>query len=100
MFQNVIQACIDLALHVARADFEYERDGSKAAFRVLAAKSVLGDQTGETLTDAVDFRNVLAHQYGSVRPEQVYTYLQTELEVYEAFSRQTARWFETKSGSA
>jgi uncharacterized protein YutE (UPF0331/DUF86 family) len=65
---------------------------------VLVDEGVIDSETGTTLIDAVGFRNVLAHQYGSVRPEQVYTYLQTELEVYEAFSRQTASWFEAQSG--
>lgn len=100
MFQNVIQACIDLARHVASADFGYERDGSKAPFRVLVDEDVIDDETGTTLIDAVGFRNVLAHQYGSVRPEQVYTYLQTELAVYETFSRQIASWFEAQPGSS
>lgn len=94
MFQNVIQACIDLATHVASADFEYEQGGSRAALRVLVDENVIDEETAGTLSDAVGFRNVLAHQYGAVQPEQVYTYLQTELTVYEDYSRQIARWFE------
>jgi len=99
MFQNVIQACIDLATHVASTAFEHERDGSRAAIHVLVEEDVLEPGTAETLSDAVGFRNVLAHQYGAVRPEQVYTYLQTELGVYEEFSRQVASWFEDQQPS-
>lgn len=97
MFQNVIQACIDLARHVATTEFEYDGERSKEAVRVLVEHDVIDPTTAETLTDAVGFRNVLAHQYGTVDPEQVYTYLQTELAVYEAFSKQVARWFEAEA---
>lgn len=72
MFQNAIQACIDLAAHVARADFGYERGGSKAAVRVLVAEGIIDEQTADTLTDAVGFRNVLAHQYGSAGPDRTH----------------------------
>lgn len=100
MFQNVIQACIDLSTHIATTDFERDGDRSRAAVRVLLSEGVIDDETAETLTDAVGFRNVLAHQYGTVRPEQVYTYLQTGLSVYDRFSRDVAAWFEnTQSAS-
>lgn len=46
----------------------------------------------ETLGTAVGFRNGLAHEYGRMNAEDVYETLQTGLDVYEAFSRQIARW--------
>lgn len=41
---------------------------------------------------AVGFRNVLAHEYGNVDYVEVYENPQTGLEVYDAFSRQVAKW--------
>lgn len=66
---------------------------------VLADNGVVDDDTASTLADAVGFRNVLAHEYGEVRPEQVYDYLQEDLEVYDAFGQQVAAWFEEWSES-
>lgn len=94
MFENAIQACVDLAKHVASEDFGYHGDGSKEAVAVLADNGVLEADTAATLTDAVGFRNVLAHEYGDVRPELVYDYLQEELTLYESFGQQVARWYE------
>lgn len=50
----------------------------------------------DTLVAAVGFRNVLAHEYGTVEYDGVYETLQTGLEVYDAFSRQIARWFRNR----
>ena len=94
MFENAISACIDLSQHIATTDFGYEADSSKGAVDVLSTNSVLDDDTAIVLTDAIGFRNILAHEYGDVNPRQVYTYLQNELRVYEEFSRQVATWFE------
>jgi uncharacterized protein YutE (UPF0331/DUF86 family) len=75
MFENAIQACIDLAKHVATTALGYEGDSSKESMEVLWEHNVISDETATTMTTAVGFRNVLAHEYGTVDPERVYTYL-------------------------
>jgi uncharacterized protein YutE (UPF0331/DUF86 family) len=93
MFENVIQACADLAQHVATQDFDYDGGASKEAIRTLGRRGVLDERTTDELVAAVGFRNVLAHEYGTVEYERVYELLQTELGVYDEFGRQVARWF-------
>lgn len=95
MFENVIQATADLAKHIASSDFEYEGDESKEAIRALHREDVLDDETADTLIAAVGFRNVLAHEYGDVDYEIVFDILQSELDVYDQFSQQIARWFQS-----
>lgn len=92
MFENVIQACSDLAQHVATHDFGYEGNTAKEAVRVLHREGVLNEETMTTLVAAIGFRNVLAHEYGHIDPEEVYETLQTGLSVYDAYSRQIATW--------
>ena len=98
MFENVIQACIDLSKHIATEDFGHQGDAAREAVDVLGEHGVIDDETHSTLTDAVGFRNVLAHQYGEVDPEQVYDYLQNDIELYEEFSTQVATWFAHREG--
>jgi len=93
MFENVIQACADLAQHIATRDFGYDGGASKEAIRTLGRRGVLDEGTAHKLVAAVGFRNVLAHEYGTVEHEQVYQLLQTELAVYDEFGRQVAQWF-------
>ena len=92
MFENVIQACSDLAQHVATRDFDYTGSTAKEAVRVLHRHGVIDDETMSTLVAAIGFRNVLAHEYGHVNAEEVYETLQTGLGVYDAYSRQVAQW--------
>jgi uncharacterized protein YutE (UPF0331/DUF86 family) len=66
VLENVIQACADLAKHIAATDFGFDGETSKDAIEVLRRAGVIDAETAATLVAAVGFRNVLAHQYGSV----------------------------------
>lgn len=66
MFENVIQACSDLAQHVATHDFHFDGSGAKEAVRVLGREGVIDEETMRTLVSAIGFRNILAHEYGRV----------------------------------
>jgi uncharacterized protein YutE (UPF0331/DUF86 family) len=59
---------------------------------VLCREGVIDEATADTLVAAVGFRNVLAHEYGRIDYEEVYETLQTELGVYDRYSRQIAQW--------
>ena len=95
MFENAIQACADLAQHVASREFGFDGTTSKGAIRVLDREGVIDDGTAETLIVAIGFRNVLAHEYGHVNDEEVYETLQTGLSVYDTYSQQVVRWMQT-----
>lgn len=92
MFENAIQACADLAQHVATHEFDYDGSTAKEAVRILSREGVIDDQTRTTLVAAIGFRNVLAHEYGQVDAGKVYDTLQTGLTVYDTYSRQVATW--------
>ena len=92
MFENAIQACSDLAQHVATHAFGYDGTTAKEAVRVLHRQDVIDAETMETLVAAIGFRNVLAHEYGRVDTDAVYETLQTELDVYDTYSQQVAQW--------
>lgn len=66
MFELAIQACSDLALHIATTDFDYDGDAAKEAIRVLGREGIIDGETTDTLVAAVGFRNVLAHEYGTI----------------------------------
>ncbi|MCL9813272.1 MULTISPECIES: type VII toxin-antitoxin system HepT family RNase toxin [Natranaeroarchaeum] len=92
MFENAIQACSDLAQHIATRDFGYDGSTAKEAVHILSQEGVIDEETATTLVSAIGFRNVLAHEYGHVDAGEVYETLQTGLAVYDAYSRQMATW--------
>ncbi len=96
MFENAIQACSDLAQHVATEAFDFEGDTSRGAIYTLDREGVIDEETADTMVAAVGFRNVLAHEYGEVDDQQVFETLQSGLDVYDSFSRQIAEWIRTR----
>ena len=92
MFEIAIQACSDLAQHVATRAFDYDGDMARGAVRELRAHDVIDEATADTLVAAFGFRNMLAHEYGQVNDEEVYEPLRTGLDVYEEFSQEIALW--------
>jgi hypothetical protein len=48
MFENAIQACADLAQHVATSEFDFEGTTSKGAIRVLHHQGVITEETADT----------------------------------------------------
>ncbi|MDB2265810.1 DUF86 domain-containing protein [Halorubrum ezzemoulense] len=68
MFENAIQACADLAQHIASQAFGFDGTTSKGAIRVLDCEGVIDEETADTLVAAIGFRNVLAHEYGHGKP--------------------------------
>jgi uncharacterized protein YutE (UPF0331/DUF86 family) len=92
MFENAIQACADLAQHVATSEFDFEGTTSKGAIRVLHHQGVITEETADTAVAAIGFRNVLAHEYGDINHEEVYETLQTGLSLYDEYSQQVAQW--------
>ncbi len=92
MFENAIQACSDLAQHVATHDLDYEGGSAKGAVRELERGSILDPEAADTLVEAIGFRNVLAHEYGHVDAAEVFEVLQTGLDIYDVFSKEIAEW--------
>jgi len=92
MFENAIQACSDLARHIATQEFGFDGTTARGAISVLHRDGVIDEETETTLVAAVGFRNVLAHEYGHVDSVEVYETLQTGLTVYDSYSQQIARW--------
>lgn len=93
MFENAIQACSDLAQHIATQDFDFDGNTAKGAIRVLHREDVIDKETMTTLVAAIGFRNILAHEYGQIDSAEVFETLQTGLTVYDTYSQQIAQWF-------
>jgi len=93
-FMNLIQACIDLAAHVRSTELEPTADAAKAEIDALATAEIITAETADRLTEAVGFRNVLAHRYGDVNHDVVYDALHNDLRWFEQFQTELAQWLQ------
>ncbi|MFC7041587.1 type VII toxin-antitoxin system HepT family RNase toxin [Halonotius sp. GCM10025705] len=94
-FMNLIQACIDLAAHVRSTELEPTADTAKAEIDALEIAEIISSETADRLTEAVGFRNVLAHRYGDVNHDVVYEALHNDLRWFEQFQTEVAQWLQT-----
>lgn len=93
-FEMLIQACIDLARHVRSSEDLPPAETAKEEIQVLGEVGALSDETRIELEEAVGFRNVLAHRYGSIDHEVVYDVLEEDLVWFERFQQEVARWLQ------
>jgi len=96
-FMNLIQACIDLAQHVRAAEGLSPSGTGKSEIEALGNAEILSAETTAKIEEAVGFRNVLAHRYGDVDHEVVYTVLQNDLVWFERFQQEIATWFKRRA---
>lgn len=94
-FVNLIQSCIDLAEHIRASEDLQDAGTSREAVLALAEAEILSTETGQKLAEAVGFRNVLTHQYGTLDHDVVYVALHDDLHWFEQFQREIAAWLRT-----
>lgn len=97
MFMNLIQACIDLAQHIRATEGLSPSGTAKQEIEALGNAGILSEDTQRELADAVGFRNVLAHEYGSVDHHVVYGILRDDLPWFEELAKEIARWIQRHS---
>lgn len=66
LFVTTIEACVDVAQHVASSERWRAPDSNADAIRLLGEHGVIDAGLAAALARAVGFRNVLVHQYAQV----------------------------------
>jgi uncharacterized protein YutE (UPF0331/DUF86 family) len=85
-FQTAIEACLDIAELLIKADSVDVPETNAGKFALLGELGVLPADTAKTMQEAAGFRNVLAHTYGhDIDDERVYWHLQNDLHWFPAY---------------
>jgi uncharacterized protein YutE (UPF0331/DUF86 family) len=87
--QAAIEACIDIGEMLLRSRDIAVPETNRDVFRRLETEALLDDTTADRMARAAGLRNILTHQYGAdIDDEAVYTSLQNQLDVFEAYLTQ------------
>ncbi len=79
-FEKIVEACVDLAsLIIKERNLKLPEDDSEA-FDILVEEGIITKDLAEKLKDAKGMRNIIAHQYGSVDDEIVFTAITEEID--------------------
>lgn len=89
----LIEACIDIANHIISYEGYREPMSNKDTFQVLAEEKILDKKLAERLKKMAQFRNVIVHDYVRIKPEIVYTVLQSHLNDILEFAKSVKRQF-------
>lgn len=83
--QLAIQGCVDIGSHII-ADEGWGVAGSfSEIFYILQEKGALSPDLADRMAAMVGFRNLLVHEYETIRMDIVYDILQTHLSDIEEF---------------
>jgi uncharacterized protein YutE (UPF0331/DUF86 family) len=94
---NLIQSCVDLAQHIRRSENLSPSGTSREEIEALGRADVVSSDVQAKLEEAVGFWNVLAHRYGTVDHDIVYTVLHEDLHWFEQFQQEVAQWFQSRT---
>jgi uncharacterized protein YutE (UPF0331/DUF86 family) len=96
-FEVLIQACIDLGLHLLADQVQTLPETNRAVFTALADCGIIDAALGGELARMAGFRNLLAHGYTRLVPAMVYAHL-TRLEDVRAYVAQVHLYLKQSRG--
>ena len=87
-FQIATECCIDLGNHIISAHGLKRPETNTEIFKILFDYGYLEDKEySEQMTKMVRFRNLLTHVYVKINMEQVYSYLQRDIPLFENYQK-------------
>ncbi|WP_269432581.1 type VII toxin-antitoxin system HepT family RNase toxin [Haloferax profundi] len=95
-FMNLIQSCIDLAQHIRASEGLSPSGTSKNEIESLGNAEIISGGVQEQMEEAVGFRNILAHRYGDVNHDVVYSVLHNDLHWFDQLQQEIAQWFQQR----
>ena len=92
-FVTVIEACIDIAQHIASVEHLGTPANNGDAMRRLGRAGVITPELADSMAKAVGFRNVLVHEYFEVDDSIVIGRLADHRDLHD-FVRQVGQWIQ------
>lgn len=87
-FQIATECCIDLGNHIISAHGLKRPETNAEIFKILFDYGYLENKEYvEQMTKMVKFRNLLTHVYVKINMEQVYSYIQSDIPIFEKFQK-------------
>jgi uncharacterized protein YutE (UPF0331/DUF86 family) len=91
LFVTAIEACVDVAQHIAASEGFRPPSSNSDAIRILGENAVITDPTADRVARSVGFRNILVHQYREV-DDQIVVGAIDELDDLRAFVAEVSSW--------
>jgi len=96
-FIVAIESCIDIAHHIISSEGLRRPTDFTDAFRVLVESKVVPNEFFSKLENMTKFRNLLVHLYAKVDNSKVYKFLKEDLEDFNLFAKEIAKFVQKLS---
>ena len=90
-----VQVCLDLASHLISDEGWQPVSTARGAIERLEERGVVSVETAHSLRDAIGLRNIVAHGYSGVDPEQIHAAASAGLPDLERFAAEVSAWVES-----
>lgn len=89
-----VQVCLDLASHLISDEGWQPASTARGAIERLAERGVVSQETARSLRDAIGLRNIVAHGYSGVDPQQIHAAATAGVADLERFAAEVSAWVE------
>jgi len=89
-----VQVCLDLASHLISDEGWQPVSTARGAIERLEERGVISQETARSLRDAIGLRNIVAHGYSGVDPEQIHAAATAGMADLERFAAEVSAWVE------
>lgn len=99
--QVAIQACIDIANHIA-STLALRQEGKETAevFKALGKENIISMNFVQTMVSMTGYRNILVHGYTEINPEKTYEYIRNGLPDFSQFAQYIEEFLEKQEKKA
>jgi uncharacterized protein YutE (UPF0331/DUF86 family) len=95
LLELIIQASLDINKHLLKEIYQKAPVDNADVFTESIRHEIIPDHLGYILTQAAKFRNLLAHNYVKVDPEQVVSYIEIALTDYPTYVQCINQYLDT-----
>ena len=101
--ERYLQVALECTLDVGEMVISFEGFRKPGTYRevieVLGEKGILSGEFAKRFAPAAGLRNILVHMYAEVNVEKVHKFLQENLEDFDDFAKQIARYLVEKKSA-
>jgi uncharacterized protein YutE (UPF0331/DUF86 family) len=94
LLEIIIQASLDINRHLLKEIHQLEPQTNADVFIVSIEVGIVSDEMGVKLSEAAKLRNVLAHLYDKIEPQQVVVSIAPALQDFSSYIEQINNYLE------
>lgn len=94
---QAVQSCLDIGNHIVSELNLRRADSYAEVFEILTEENIMSVEISNKLMGFVRLRNQITHLYGKVDWEKIYLYIDSDINIFNAFEKEIVTFLENNS---